>query len=94
MEAVLKQQAELLHVLQEINSDWADRMKTEAEAASQYLGKLAAVRSFADAVTVSQEWAGQWMQMAAEDGRRILSDTQKIIGASTRLPGNGPAAGT
>ena len=89
IESMLKKQAAFFDTVQEINQDWFGRAKLEVDITSRFVAKLGAARSIPDAMAVSQEWARRRMEMFAEDGRHLLSDSQKIMGAGTRSASDG-----
>ncbi len=92
VEDMMKIQVELFNALQKINQGWADRAKTEADLASEFVTKLTAMRSIPDAITVSQELANRRMEMLAEDGRHLMSDGQKVMEVGARFLSNGWAS--
>ena len=51
--------------------------------------KLMNTRSVPEAMSAYQECVAQRMQMAAEDGQRLLEDSQKLMQQMTRSLGNG-----
>lgn len=85
----IKMQTELLDKLQDTNRQWFNRMKSEADLASEFAAKLAAARSIPDAMTACQEWFTRRFEMMAEDGKHLLEDSQKFIEAGARLMSNG-----
>jgi Phasin protein len=89
VEALVAMQAELLKTLQDTSRNWFDRMQLEATLASQFAAKLSAARSIPEAASVYQEWAKKCMQMAAEDAKRLVADSQKLAETGTRLLSSG-----
>ena len=95
IEAFVNAQAELLDEIQETNRHWMDRFQSEANLASEYASKLSSVRSIPDAVAVSRDWATQYFQRLAEDGKHLADDTRKFMETGARMFSNGferPAA--
>jgi hypothetical protein len=84
-------QTELFNGLQELNKYWVARAKTEAELASDLLAKLMSTRSIPEGATAYQEWSKRRMEMAVEDGQRLVADSLKLMETSTRLFSNGQA---
>jgi hypothetical protein len=78
-------QRELLNQLQERNRQWFDRMQSEAKIASDFANKVMGARSVPEAMTAYQEWANRQLEMTAEDAKRLFTDGQKFIEASTRM---------
>jgi len=94
-EAVIGLQKELLEAYEEASRAWLERVRSEVELWSQLTAKLSAVRSPTDAAGAYQEWVGEHVKMAVDDGRRLTDDCQHFIERVTRSFGNGrPAAGT
>lgn len=89
IEATNAVQSELIDKLQDMNREWLARAQSEVDLASELTTKLTAARSFPDAVTACQEWASKRMNMFAEDGRRVLADTQRLVKTGARLFSNG-----
>lgn len=78
-----------METLQEVNRNWFDRLQSEATLASEFATKLSAVRSIPETATVYQEWAAKRMEMAADDAKRLLADTQKLAETGMHLLSNG-----
>jgi histidinol dehydrogenase len=89
-------QAQFWDRVQDSNRKWLDRMQNEASIAADFANKLTAAKSFTETASIFQNWTVKHMEMATEDARRVLSDTQEIIAAGTRFwtnIGNGKARG-
>jgi hypothetical protein len=82
--AGLRVQAEMFDTLQTIGRQWVERRTCEAELALNLPNRLVGARTLPDAVSVYQEWLGEWLAMCNEDGRRFVSDGQKIVATSVR----------
>jgi hypothetical protein len=89
-EAMLSMQKELLDAYdQKPRLAFPRKIGSRPEVAK----KLSATQSVPDAVGAYQQCVAQRMQMAAEDGRRLYDDCQKITQTITRSLSNGrPAA--
>jgi hypothetical protein len=83
-DALLGMQQELAEVCEQISNAWAPRLKAEGELWSTLSTKMLAAKSVADAVNIYQQCAAQRMQMAADDGRRLFEDSQRIMSAIAR----------
>jgi CRISPR/Cas system-associated endonuclease Cas1 len=92
VEAFVNAQTELLDEIQETNRHWMDRFQSEANLASEYASKLSSARSIPDAMAVSRDWATQYFQRLAEDGKHLADDTRKFMETGARMFSNGPAA--
>jgi hypothetical protein len=94
-EAMLGMQKEILDAFEQANRAWLARVKSEVDLWSELATKLAATRSFPEALGTYQECVTQRMQMAAEDGRRMSDECQKFLQRLTRPSTNGwPTAST
>jgi hypothetical protein len=87
---VLNLQKELLDAYEEASRAWLSRVKSEVELWSNLATKLSATRSVPEGMETYRDCVSQRVQMAADDGRRLFDDGQKIISALTRsLNGGG-----
>ena len=94
-EAMLSMQNELLDAYDQSSRAWLARVKSEVELWSDLAKRLSASQSVPDVVGAYQQCVAQRMQMAAEDGRRLYDDCQKITQTITRSLSNGrPMAST
>jgi hypothetical protein len=78
-EAMVNMQKELLAAYEQASRAWLARMKAEVDLWSQLASKLSATRSAPEVMQAYQECVAQRMQMAAEDGRRLTDDCQKVM---------------
>jgi hypothetical protein len=81
-------QAQFWDRLQNSNRKWLDRMQNEASMAADFANKLTSSKSFTETANLLQNWTVKHMEMAGEDARRVLSDTQEIIAAGARFWAN------
>ncbi|WP_424361977.1 hypothetical protein [Methylocystis parvus] len=91
-------QAQFWDRVQDSNRKWLDRIQTEANMAADFANKLTSAKSLTDTAHIFQNWTVKHMEMATEDARRMLSDTQEIIAAGARFwtnigPGDGKSRG-
>ena len=97
-EAMLDVQNELLATYERSSRTWRDRVGAEMELWSEFMGKLGHVRSMPDALQIYQETVSQRMQMAMDDGLRMIGSSQEMMRAFTKqlsrgwLPGATTAA--
>jgi phasin protein len=91
-EAMLSMQRELLDAYDQSSRAWLARVKSEVDLWSDLAKKLSTTQSVPDAVGTYQQCVAQRMQMAAEDGRRLYDDCQKITQTITRSLSNGRLA--
>jgi hypothetical protein len=79
MEAILAVQGKLLEIYEGANSSWLYRVTSETELWSQLANKLTRARTVPEAVSALDQCLAYRTQMAADDGRRLSEDVQKII---------------
>jgi hypothetical protein len=90
-------QKELLDAYEQASRAWLARVKSEVDLWSELATKLTGTHSTSEAMGAYQECVAKRMQMAAEDGRRLSDDCQKVMQMITRSMSNGwptTAAGT
>ena len=78
-------QKQQLGIVQEINRHWIDRMQSEAKLASEFATKLTSARSMPEVAMAYQEWTSRHLDMATEDAKRIVADSQKLVETGARL---------
>jgi hypothetical protein len=78
-------QVELLHQLRALNEIWLNRLRSDANLASEFTAKLTESRSIPEAMSASQEWTMRRLQMMAEDGQQLATVIQKLAETSARL---------
>lgn len=93
-EAMLTMQKQLLDTYEEISQAWLARVKSESEFWSELATKMSGARSVPDALGAYQQSVAQRMQMAADDGRRVFDDSQKIMRTITKSLSNRRPAGS
>jgi hypothetical protein len=93
-EAALNMQKDLLEAYEQASQAWLARVKSEVDLWSELATKLTATRSVPDALQAYQECVAQRMQMAAEDGRRLSEECQKIMQKFTRPMSSGWPTGS
>ncbi len=71
--------------VQSSNRKWLDRMQNEASMAADLASKLTSAKSFTETASLFQNWTVKHMEMATEDARRVISDTQDILAAGARF---------
>lgn len=89
IEDFVNAQTELFERIQDTNRQWLDRVQTEVNLASEFATKLTSARSIPDAMSACQDWTIRRFELMAEDGKHLLTDTQKYIEAGARLLSNG-----
>ncbi len=93
--AMLGMQKELLEACEQASRAWLDRVKSEVDLWTALTAKLSATRSLPEALGAYQEYVTHRMQMAAEDGRRMSDECQKLMQQFSRpLPTGWPTGST
>jgi hypothetical protein len=77
-EGMLNLQKQLLETSEQVSRAWLDRAQLEAELWSRLAAKLTATRSILEAMEAYQKCVSDRMQMAAQDGKRLFDECQKI----------------
>jgi hypothetical protein len=94
-EAMLAMHKELLDIYEQVNRAWLERVKSEAAFWSERATEMSGARSVPDALNACQQCVAQRARMAADDGRRLLEDSQKIMNAIARsVPDKWTGGGT
>ncbi|MBG0797187.1 hypothetical protein IYX23_05730 [Methylocystis sp. L43] len=79
---------EIWDCLQDANRVLMERMQQEAALTAELASKLTASRSFSETASVLQNWTSKHIEMTTEDTRRLFSDAQQMLNASTRFWSN------
>ena len=93
-EAMLNLQKELFEAYEQASRAWLARVKSEVDLWSELASKLSATRSAPEALEAYQKCAAQRMQMAADDGRRLLDECQNVTHRISRSLANGWPTGS
>jgi DNA topoisomerase VI subunit B len=91
--ATLEVQKEISNAVEQAGRSWTDRLKIEAELASELTAKLASSKSVPEAAQIYQEWMGRRMKLVFDDGQRLMADSQKLMSSFTRALSNGARGG-
>ncbi|MGZ9116225.1 MAG: hypothetical protein ACXW3V_04700 [Methylocystis sp.] len=83
---------EIWDCLQDANRVLMERMQQEATLTADLASKLTASRSFSETASVLQNWTSKHIEMTTEDTRRLFSDAQQMLSASTRFWSNSAQA--
>lgn len=84
----LRVQKEMFDIVQDIGRDWVARASSEAEMVLNLPNRLKNARSPSDALSAYRLWLSDWLRMCGEDGRRFVSDSQKIVDTGVRCLGS------
>jgi hypothetical protein len=94
VESIVQLQKDMFDTLAEMNQRWLGRTTAEANLASELGARLAAARSLPESAEACQQWMAQRVKMAAEDGQRLATDSQKFMQATARMFANGWSGGS
>jgi len=94
-EAAMAVQKTILESYEQASRAWLERMQSEVTLWSNLANKLSATHSAPEALETYTNFVSQRVQMAAEDGRRIAAESQKVAQKIAQSFGNGwPTATT
>jgi Phasin protein len=85
VEAMIDVQKEFINAIEEVNREWAARVKAEQDLATEFAGRLTAARSIPETAAICQEWMSRRMELFAEDSRRLVADIQKFTMATAHV---------
>ena len=89
VELIVQMQKDMFYTLAEMNQCWLGRATAETQLASELGAKLAAARSPPESAEACQQWMAERVKMAAEDGQRFATDSQKLMEVTARMFSNG-----
>jgi hypothetical protein len=84
-DAFLDMQRQLWNLVEEANRSWVARAQLERDLASDLANQLSAAKTLPDVAKVYQDWAGRRLQVLADDNRRLVADSQKLMSAATQF---------
>jgi len=94
-EAALNLQKAIMESCEQASRGWIDRMQSEISLWSDLANKLSGSKSVPEAFEAYTKCVSQRMQMAAEDGRKLVDEAQQITQKIAQSMGNGkPTAST
>lgn len=67
------------------NRVWFERAQSEASMAADFAARLSSARSFGETVSLFRNWTAKRVEMAADDAKRALTDTQEIFIAGAQF---------
>jgi len=88
-EAIFNVQKELLDEYEEASRVWIARLRSEVALWSELAGKVTSSRSIPEGLEAYRDGVAQRLQMAADDGPRLLEEGQKVIAMMTKAVANG-----
>jgi hypothetical protein len=80
---------ELLETLEQVQRDRLHRTMEEGKLASDLAARVASARSIPEVMALYQEWISTCSELFAEDGRKFVTDSQKVANVALRLLANG-----
>ena len=88
-EAALNLQKAILESCEQASRTWIDRMQSEISLWSDLASKLSSTKSVPEAFETYTKCMSQRMQMAADDGRKLVEEAQQITQKFAQSLGNG-----
>jgi hypothetical protein len=79
VEAMVDMQKEFIHATEELNREWAERLKEEAEVATEFAGKFAAAKSIPETAAIWQEWVRRRTEMLTADIQKFTTVTARFL---------------
>lgn len=90
-ETMIEAQKQFLEAAEEMNRTWVAHTQLEANLVSDFIGKLASVRSLPDAASACQESMSRQLQVFTDDSRRLLHSGEKFMEAGAQALSNSGA---
>ena len=88
-EAALNFQKAILESCEQASRTWIDRMQSEISLWSDFASKLSSTKSVPEAFETYTKCMSQRMQMAADDGRKLVEEAQQLTQKFAQSLGNG-----
>jgi Phasin protein len=88
-ETALNLQKAILESCEHASRAWIDRVQSEMSLWSDFASKLSSTKSIPEALETYTKCVSQRMQMAADDGRKLVEEAQQITQKLTQSLGNG-----
>lgn len=82
--AFMAMQHEFAAWFEEASKSWTARAELEKELTSELFTRLSSARTVTDAAQTYQDWLNRHMQVWAEDGRKVMADSQKLVAVAAR----------
>ena len=89
VEALVEMQKQLLDSFDEANRAWLARARLEATLGIELVNKLTTAHSIHAVASAYAECMSRHLDMLAEDGRRMLDDSKRLLKSGTRVFTNG-----
>jgi hypothetical protein len=88
-ETALSLQKAILESCEHASRAWIDRMQSEISLWSDFASKLSSTKSLPEAFETYTKCVSQRMQMAADDGRKLVEEAQQMTQKLAQSLGNG-----
>jgi hypothetical protein len=85
-------QKQVIQLAQQMGNDWLASMQKESEILSEYIQKLAGVRSFPQLTEAGSELLAKQAELMADQTRRSLSVAECMMGLNRTLMASGARA--
>lgn len=85
LDDIVEFQTDVLKGLESRNQMLVERMRSEADLASEYMNKFSAVRSISETASVFQDYVDKRTKMTTDDAKRLRADNQELLEAVGRF---------
>ena len=89
IETLTELQKQWLDTFDQLSREQLARVKQETELASELAGKVTSASSMPDVMSAYQDWLSKRMALFAEDGRKLLQTSQRIVSATMKMMPDG-----
>jgi len=79
VDAMVDVQKEFIHATEELNREWVERLKAEADVATEFAGKFTAAKSIPETAAIWQEWVRRRMEMLNADIQKFTTVTARFL---------------
>jgi hypothetical protein len=77
VEAMVDVQKDFIQATEELNREWVERLRAEAEVATEFAGKFAAAKSIPETAAIWQEWVRRRTEMLTADIQKFTTVTAR-----------------
>ena len=82
--AFMAMQHEFAAWFDEASKGWAARAELEKELTSELFTRLSSAKTITDGAQIYQDWLNRHLQVWAEDSRKAMADSQKLVAVAAR----------
>jgi hypothetical protein len=92
-QSAIEAQKEISAAFEQASRNWGERLKAETDLAQEFSTKLASSKSIPEAAQIYQEWLSRRMRLLFDDGQKLMTDSQRLMGSFTRALSRGTRGG-